>query len=635
MVLIGYLLLLHSRHTTASWLLNFPVGWTEESAISQPPHIRPITARYECTVFNFNRWSLPLEATTIYNAPNAFATNAIAYYRNSKCKDEDGDGLDYVIILDPENSKGVNVVDLKLDGLTVGGTPTSYQAVEYMHYAKVIKQRTGKPPKAGSVYVFGARGAVTAWSSEVGVVKNVDLGEYTTPEGLKEIEKDPKEMSLVLGMITEKVLSEDAGRARKLRGFVQKKLGGQTAGYNLPEMLEKMKEYEEGLKGRSQGFGFNMGFGGVPGQMGMGIQMPMQGGGGMSNPNRRGNLQGQPMGPPNMQPNRGFNEGGQSNREAPITTPYELANRPINLYKLTNECIKAGKNRVLWLQWYWAEYWFQSRLVKAALHIFELFEKGGIEAVKKFMEESEEGVLRKQREEAQNWSQMSTDTRGNLLAQARQTIPRSFNPGENMGQGNANTNPGRNSVVQPPGTLNLPEQIPVQDIPEQIPVQSIQNPTGQSAEQSNPEQEDEVIILGSIPPDFETPFSLPQFSRQSSGFDRNLFANQLPNLNNLAGKSGLASFTPSLNQFSPGPFGMTVAQGNDLAAVMFDSFPSDNQVNSVAEMLRTSGWTGGDTPSMISDFLDPVFQAGNLDLIGDTAIRSRKETPKKKLKPES
>ncbi|KAF3114339.1 hypothetical protein TWF706_008272 [Orbilia oligospora] len=507
------LYLIYSGYTTASWLLNFPVGWNEESTASQPSHIHSITALYECTVFNSNRWGLPLEATTIYNAPGTFTTNAIAYYRNSKCKD---DGLDYIIILNPDNSRGVNIVDLKLDGLTVGGTPTSYQAVEFMHYSQVINYWTGELPVGGSVFVFGARGAIKAWSSEPGVVKNVDLGKYTTSKGVEGIEKDPKEMALVLGMVTEKVLSEDTGRAEKLKGFVQKKLGGQTAGSNLPEMVEKVRRYEEALKG----------------------------------------------------------DGGNGNG-----------------------------------------YGLQARTFKAALDILGRFERGGVEAVSKFIEE--ETVVQQRREAIENWIRMSMQNRRNMVGQRQQTGNMNANPEGTMGQGNVN--PGVNSEVQPAEILNPQEQT-------QVPVKDPQNPPGGSAEQPNMEQDDEVIILESRPSNFQTPHSLPEFSRQSSAFDRNFFANQLPSFNTLAGRSGLTSF----NQLSPGPLAMTKKQANDFVTTNFN-LPLESPADSIMEMLRRSGWTGGDTPSMTSEFLDPEFQAESQGSPVDEEIGSRKETPKKKF----
>ncbi|TGJ64702.1 hypothetical protein EYR41_010742 [Orbilia oligospora] len=594
------LYLIYSGYTTASWLLNFPVGWNEESTASQPSHIHSITALYECTVFNSNRWGLPLEATTIYNAPGTFTTNAIAYYRNSKCKD---DGLDYIIILNPDNSLGVNIVDLKLDGLTVGGTPTSYQAVEFMHYSQVINYWTGELPVGGSVFVFGARGAIKAWSSEPGVVKNVDLGKYTTSKGVEGIEKDPKEMALVLGMVTEKVLSEDTGRAEKLKGFVQKKLGGQTAGSNLLEMVEKVRRYEEALKGgggngygyarMGRGYNFNFGVGsmnrGFQGQVNTGMGGLPPGGG--------------TMGPPNMQPNRGF------------STPQELANRPIDFYKLASECLKADKNRLLWIQWYWAESRLQARTFKAALDILGRFERGGVEAVSKFIEE--ETVVQQQRAAIENWIRMSMQNQRNMAGQRQHTGNMNTNPEGTMGQGNVN--PGVNSEVQPAEILNPQERA-------QVPVQDPQNPPGGSAEQPNMEQDDEVIILDSRPSNFQTPHSLPEFSRQSSAFDRNFFANQLPSFNILAGRSGLTSF----NQLSPGPLAMTKKQANDFVTTSFN-LPLESPADSIVEILRRSGWTGGDTPSMTSEFLDPVFQAESQDSPVDEEIGSRKETPKKKF----
>ncbi|EGX43948.1 hypothetical protein AOL_s00210g264 [Orbilia oligospora ATCC 24927] len=591
--LLLLLLLIYSGYTTASWLLNFPVGWNEESTASQPSHIHSITALYECTVFNSNRWSLPLEATTIYNTPGTFTTNAIAYYRNTKCKD---DGLDYIILLNPENSQGVNIIDLKLDGLTVGGTPTSFQAVEFMHYAQVINYWTGELPVGGSVFVFGARGAIKAWSSERGVVKNVDLGRYTTSKGVEGIEKDLKEMALVLGMVTEKVLSEDTGRAEKLKGFVQKKLGGQTAGSNLPEMVEKVRRYEEGLKGNGyagmhMGQGYNSNFG-VGGGMNRGFQGQVNTG-----------MGGGTMGPPNMQPNRGF------------STPQELANRPIDFYKLASECLKADKNRLLWIQWYWAESRLQARTFKAALDILGRFERGGVEAVSKFIEE--ERVVQQRREAIENLIRMSMQSQRNMAGQRQQTGNMNANPGGNMGQGNSN--PGGNSEAQPAEILNPQEQA-------QVPVQDPQNPPGGSAQQPNMEQDDEVIILDSRPSNFQTPHSLPEFSRQSLPFDKNFFANQLPSFNTLAGKSGLTSF----NQLSPGPLAMNKKQANDFVTTNLN-LPMESPADSIAEMLRRSGWTGGDTPSMTSEFLDPVFQAESQDSPVIEDIGSRKETPKKKF----
>ncbi|KAF3215343.1 hypothetical protein TWF192_009494 [Orbilia oligospora] len=596
--LLLLLILIYSGYTTASWLLNFPVGWNEESTASQPSHIHSITALYECTVFSSNRWSLPLEATTIYNAPGTFTTNAIAYYRNAKCKD---DGLDYIIILNPENSQGVNIIDLKLDGLTVGGTPTSYQAVEFMHYSQVINYWTGELPVGGSVFVFGARGAIKAWSSEPGVVKNVDLGRYTTSKGVEGIERDPKEMALVLRMVTEKVLSEDMGRAEKLKGFVQKKLGGQTAGSNLPDMVEKVRKYEEALKGNGgngyagtgRGYNFNFGVGG----MNRGFQGQVNTGmGGL--PCGSGT-----MGPPNMQPNRGF------------STPQELANRPIDFYKLANECLKADKNRLLWIQWYWAESRLQARTFKAALDILGRFERGGVEAVSKFIEE--ETVVQQRREAIENWIRMSMQNQRNMAVQRQQTGNMNANPEGNMRQGSVN--PMENPEAQPAEILNPQEQA-------QVPVQDLQNPPDGSAQQPSMGQDDEVIILDSRPSNFQTPHYLPEFSRQSSAFDKNFFANQLPSFNTLAGKSGLTSF----NQLSPGPLALNKKQANDFVTTNLN-LPLESPADSIVEMLRRSGWTGGDTPSMTSEFLDPVFQAESQDSPVDEDIEVRKETPKKKF----
>ena len=84
-----------------------------------------------------------------------------------------------------------------------------------------------------------------AWSC-----KKRGFGKYTTQIGVQE---DQKEIALVLGMITGKVLSEDPGRIAKLKKFVEKKVRGQAAGYNLPEMLQRMKEYDTGLKVQASG----------------------------------------------------------------------------------------------------------------------------------------------------------------------------------------------------------------------------------------------------------------------------------------------------------------------------------------------------------------------------------------------
>ncbi|KAK6337126.1 hypothetical protein TWF718_009910 [Orbilia javanica] len=613
MALTTLFLFLYFNSVTASWIFNFPAGWTEESARAQPPHIRPITARYECTVFNFNRWSLPLEAATIYNAAGTPTTNAIAYYRNSKCKDEEGNGLDYVIILNPDNSKGVNVVDLKLDGLTVGGSPKSYQAVDYMHYAKLILNRTGKPPRPGSVYVFGVRGNMRAWSSEPGVVRNVDLGRYTTEEGMDEIQNDPKEIALVLGMITEKVLNEDPARRQKLANFMEKKAGKQTAGVDLPEMLQKMKEYDSAIKAQANGYLGEMmqdpDLGNLP--LNTRFQAPMQSASTASNPSqgtqshpssgRSGSRQErETMGPPPFQPNRGFNfsfrREGQGHTRTPIFTPYGLANQPIDLYKMAEDCINAGDNRVVWFQWYWAEYWVHARAAKAALRILETVENGDLEAVQKFLEEEKEVQEQK--------DALERKIRAYLYQkdiEAQRAGQGNFNPG-------ANLNVGMGSQA-----FNPQEQM-----------RSPRYPTGQPAEQIN---------LGP-----GTPQYVPQFSRQSSDFDSNFLPGRFPDFSNL-GPSGLSSFSPLFNQFDTGPLGMTANQANDISSLRFP-YPAGNQEDPITEALRMATWANGHVPSMISEVSEPEFlpeilgQEAEGPVVGEEQSL-KKETPSKRLKKEA
>ncbi|KAK6507897.1 hypothetical protein TWF481_006318 [Arthrobotrys musiformis] len=588
-MILALLFLLYSSPARASWVFNFPVGWTEESVIAQPPHTRPITARYECTVFNFNRWSLPLEATTIYNSPKAFVTNAIAYYRNSKCKDTDGVGLDYLIILDPEKSRGVNVVDLKLEGLTVGGTPTSYQAVEFMHYAKIIYAKTGKAPRPGSVYVFGSRGAVTAWSDAPGTVRNVDMNEFTTKEGMDEIEKDPNEVALVLGMITEKVLNEDPGRKAKLKNWVQKKAGGQTAGANIPEMLERMAEHDAAMKAQADGYlGDMQGSGNLYGQQQAAFQMPSQP---IGNANQRAERQStsernnaprESMGPP-IFPNR---ESSQQSTGAPIVTPYGMANRPIDLYQLAEECIKAGNSRAVWFQWYWAEYWFHARLAKAALSILDSVESGGLDAVKQMVEEERE--VQEQRIAIEN------QLRWRLLqqrdAELKKIAKERANLVANLYLASRPQMAGAQEMVQNTEPVNGHLRVP----------NSI-----------NPREDEEI----------KTPLNFPEFFSPGQFSSSNALSGQTFNLGNF-------------NQFSAGRLGMTVNQANDLAALRFTA-PEQNPSESVTEMFRRAGLAGRDVPLMSSEIQDPVSdQPGEKDtyVVEDDETEPTKENPEKKLK---
>ncbi|KAK6526056.1 hypothetical protein TWF281_011095 [Arthrobotrys megalospora] len=620
MIHILFTIILYSQIVAASWLYNFPVGWTQRSAETQQVNA-PITARYECVAFNSNRWSMPFEATTIYSTPDSLVTNAIAFYRNPKCKDDNGSGLDYLIILDPKNSDGVNVVDLKLEGLTVGGTPASYQAVEVTRYAKAINERTGKPPQPGAVYVFEPKGVVAAWSSAPGTVKNVALGNYITAERINEIEGNAKEMALVLGVVTEKVLSENPQRKSKLAKFVEKKFGGQSAGINLRGMLSRLAEQNaatqvqvnEDIAAMQEPAG-----GYAPSQAGPHI--PVQ----TSDPiftwdqRKRGRPSGsrgwnvreelmRPL-PDNTRKSLSEERGGVTG--APVVTPYGMANRPIDLYKLANECIKAS-NRALWFQWYRSNYWFHARLAKAALGILETVESGGVEAVQKMV--NEQMLVQAQRTMIEKQIRLQ-----NMYQRARQF--------QQMRQWNTREN-----------TRTDPQVVPqewVQDAEVtngRLSSSRVKNADAPANEPlaDPPRRDEEVVILDSNPLESEEPRPLPQNPMENPEPGVSIFPSRLSSGNSFGGLS--------FSQFAAPRFGMTPNQASDLAAFRFSSQGSGAE-SQTEWMLKRPEWKDDDIRSMSSEFARPLPSDNQeSSAVGEPGPEEDAQLPRgdpqKKLKP--
>ncbi|KAF3903267.1 hypothetical protein ABW20_dc0108044 [Dactylellina cionopaga] len=266
------------------------------------------------------RHSLPLEAVTIFNEQVTPMTDAVAYYRTPDCTDTKGLGPDFLVVLDPINLAGVNVVDLKLPGRTTLGAPLSFRAVTLARYASAIYDKTGWAPRINTVYMWNSVGVLTGFKETPGTVQNVQLRDYATPDELMNMSQGSEAVAEVLGKITEIILNKDSERGSKIKEYLGIKPSPQNSA-KTPEDRSRRKQQT----GRSN----------VPSQQSFPTKPK----------------------PPD------------------VPSPQEIANRPINYEALASQCLQSG-NPLLWCQRYLAAHAYSKRLAKAAFDVFQLTTKG-------------------------------------------------------------------------------------------------------------------------------------------------------------------------------------------------------------------------------------------------------------------
>ncbi|KAK6346583.1 hypothetical protein TWF696_006705 [Orbilia brochopaga] len=209
------LLLLFFQDVSAYYQYNLPIGWEDK-----PPTTlvnSPVSRNNECRSFKPKRVVQPTsyEASTIYNVQNSFVTNVVAFYRDFQCKGTKGPVPAMLLVLDPNNSLGVNIVDFKK--LRFFAQIHSTQSVDIALFDQIIQRLTGDSIQPNRVYHWTSNGAFAGTSDADGLIQNFQMEDIATPEELDMVaSENTRDIEIVLGRVTNRVLAGDPERQAKI-----------------------------------------------------------------------------------------------------------------------------------------------------------------------------------------------------------------------------------------------------------------------------------------------------------------------------------------------------------------------------------------------------------------------------------
>ncbi|EPS41118.1 hypothetical protein H072_4999 [Dactylellina haptotyla CBS 200.50] len=386
--------------TAAWWERSFP-GWEKDSGQNIVPD-GPINTRYACRDTGAKKYSISPEAVTIYNPPGGLKVKAVAYYRESNCKDTKGKAPDFLVILNEYSSEGINIVDMKFEEFSSIGAPQSFREVDTMHYAKDIYAKTGSMPKLNSIYQWDSQGTLKGWVHAPAAIQNFKLEDVATAQELASIQADPIEIPKVLGEITDRVLSLDPSRGTRLLAYLG--IGTKVQKDNRRKDVAKLKKKQKAVKQLDE-------TGQVPDPVmesltseqkeeiigpveppttankavpSLRVEISVTRRAGVENLVETNNPNISPLADPlrkiyiarsNKLPLK-----PELPNESPVhvPTPHEIANRPINYEMMTAQCLLSD-NPLLWCQRYLAAYQYHQRLARAAYNIVQTYRMLGPE----------------------------------------------------------------------------------------------------------------------------------------------------------------------------------------------------------------------------------------------------------------
>ncbi|KAF3908332.1 hypothetical protein AA313_de0207991 [Arthrobotrys entomopaga] len=349
---------------------------------------REISQPFEYKSTGAKTRSFPSEAVTIYNTYSSRVVDSVAYYRQPNCRLAAGtaEKPDFLIFLDPNELMGVNVVDLTYlnSDVDVVGAPLSFREVDRSEFSMSIYAETKSPPVAGSIYRWDRKGDLKEIVHAPGVIRNVQLEDYATPEELAMVQQDVNKTPNVLRSVTERVLEGDPGRGDRMLGYL-----GMSKRVAVVTNKNQEKRQKKQSKAKETGQIID-----PP----LDFQAPTEQNESTLTASTRESLPPKknkktaataPKKKASSVANPPSNEitdqkeadiAGKNNIPLPsvtandesvnIPSPHEIANRPINHEMMVAQCLLSG-DPLLWCQRYLAAQKYHERLAKAAFDIMQ------------------------------------------------------------------------------------------------------------------------------------------------------------------------------------------------------------------------------------------------------------------------